>query len=332
MNLQERIALLARLGDYMLSDEPDWVSAREQAFRQNAWFIREFTDQAVKQISRQFLQPAILRQWAEDYSLPPENAAPKKVGIVMAGNIPLVGFHDWLCVFITGHIAMVKPSTRDKVLFTHLMSVLNSWDGRTAELTQIREMLKDCDAYIATGSNNSAGFFQYYFGKYPHIIRRNRSSVAILSGKETTEELGLLADDVMMYFGMGCRNVTKLLVPAGYDFVPLIEALKKYDYLGDHNKNRNNYDYNLALHILNNQFYMSTQSLLLVEKESVFSPLSQLNYGFYEDPAAALASLEEGDELQCLVGHGHLPFGQAQFPAINDYADGVDTMGFLTKL
>ncbi|RYY61708.1 MAG: acyl-CoA reductase [Chitinophagaceae bacterium] len=332
MNLQERIALLSRLGAYMLSDEEGWLAAKDQAFRQNAWFIPEFTDQAVRNIASLFLQQDILEKWSAGYSLPRENPEPKKVGIVMAGNIPLVGFHDWLCVFISGHIAMVKPSAKDKVLFTHLMSVLNEWDERTTELTVIREMLKDCDAYIATGSNNSAGFFDYYFGKYPHIIRRNRSSVALLTGNESPQELELLADDIMMYFGLGCRNVTKLLVPEGYEFVPLIEALKKYDHLGDHNKNKNNYDYNLALHILNNQFYMSTQSLLLVEKESIFSPISQLNYSFYTDAATALREIQEGNDLQCLVGHGHTPFGQAQFPAINDYADGVDTLGFLTKL
>ncbi|MET0636263.1 MAG: acyl-CoA reductase [Chitinophagaceae bacterium] len=332
MKLQERITLLARLGDYMVSTAPEWSEAKELAQRQNGWFIQEFIELACSNIAHQYLNRDLLESWVASYNVPPVNPSPRKVGIVMAGNIPLVGFHDWLCVFITGHIAMVKPSSKDEVLIKHLIGVLINWDPRVAELTLIREMLKDCDAYIATGSNNSAGYFEYYFGKYPHIIRRNRSSVAILTGTETAGELDKLADDIMMYFGLGCRNVTKIMVPRDYNFEPLINALKKYDYLGDHNKNKNNYDYNLALHILNNQFYMSTLAVLLVEKESVFSPISQVNYEFYDDRELTIKLLKDNTDLQCLVGTGQTAFGQAQFPAINDYADGVDTMNFLTKL
>lgn len=331
MNLQERISLLGRLGQYMLSDDPTWNEFKERAERENAWFIREFTETAIRNIATRFLEPGILADWAASYSIPAENPAPKKVGIVMAGNIPLVGFHDWLAVFISGHIAVVKPSSKDKVLFTHLMGVMEKMDPQAGPYTVIRDMLKDCDAYIATGSNNSAGYFDYYFGKYPNIIRRNRSSVAILDGSESAAELSLLADDIMMYFGLGCRNVTKLLVPRDYAFEPLVNALKKYDHLADHNKNKNNYDYNLALHILNNQYYMSTPSVLLVEKESVFSPISQVNFGYYDDAEKVISELNRED-LQCLVGKNHTPFGQAQFPSVFDYADGVDTLAFLTKL
>ncbi|RYY52922.1 MAG: acyl-CoA reductase [Chitinophagaceae bacterium] len=331
MKLQERISLLGRLGDYMLSENPDWVEVRERATRENAWFIPEFTSLAIRNIVSRFLQPATLAGWAASYHITEENTAPKNVGIVMAGNIPLVGFHDWLAVFISGHIAVVKPSSKDKVLFTHLMGVLEGFDPRAGSRTLIQDMLKNCDAYIATGSNNSAGYFDYYFSRYPHIIRRNRSSVAILDGSETDTELSALADDIMLYFGLGCRNVTKLLVPRDYDFLPLVNALKKYDYLADHNKNKNNYDYNLALHILNKQYYMSTPSVLLVEQESVFSPISQVNYSFYGDASAAVTALNPND-LQCLIGKSHTPFGQAQYPSLNDYADGVDTLAFLTKL
>jgi len=193
-------------------------------------------------------------------------------------------------------------------------------------------MLKGCDAYIATGSNNSARYFDYYFSKYPHIIRRNRSSVAILDGTETAIELERLADDVHLYFGLGCRNVTKLLVPAGYDFVPLLEAARKYARFADHNKYRNNYDYQLALLLLNSRFYMTNESLLLVESEAVFSPVSQLNYGFYTDRAALLPSLKNNPDIQCIVGKGFIPFGQAQSPALGDFADGVDTLRFLAGL
>ncbi|MEI9909839.1 MAG: hypothetical protein WDO71_09315 [Bacteroidota bacterium] len=210
--------------------------------------------------------------------------ASKTSGIVMAGNIPLVGFHDLLCVFIAGHKAIIKPSSKDDTLIRHLAAKLIEWEIEVSELIQFAEMLKNCEAYIATGSNNSAGYFEYYFKKYPHIIRRNRTSVAILTGHETHDELAKLADDVYCYFGLGCRNVTKIHVPKEYDFIPLLTAFKKYDYLAEHHKYKNNYDYNLAIHLLNKKMYMSNPSLLLIEEASPFSPISQLNYEFLRQP------------------------------------------------
>jgi len=193
-------------------------------------------------------------------------------------------------------------------------------------------MLKGCDAYITTGSNNSARYFEYYFSKYPNIIRRNRTSVAVLDGTETPEELDKLADDVHLYFGMGCRNVTKIFIPKNYDFIPILSAFKKYDRFKDHHKYKNNYDYNLALHILNGKFYMTNESVILVESPSIFSPISQLNYEFYTRKKDVDESLRLLEYLQCAVGHGYIPFGQAQLPSLTDYADGVDTMKFLTSL
>ncbi|MFT4024874.1 MAG: acyl-CoA reductase, partial [Flavihumibacter sp.] len=181
-------------------------------------------------------------------------------------------------------------------------------------------------------SDNSARYFEYYFGKYPSIIRKNRTSVAVLNGSESAGELDQLADDTHLYFGLGCRNVTALRVPEGYDFEPLLEACRKYSYFSDHSRYRNNYDYQLALALLNKQFYMTNGTVLLMENESLFSPISQLNYRFYqpgEDPAAGLAG---NNSVQCIVQQGGIPFGKAQQPAINDYADGVDTMAFLTYL
>src|SRR4051812_6551940 len=171
----------------------------------------------------------------------------------MAGNIPLVGLHDFLCVFISGHYAMIKPSTRDEALIRHIADKLIEWNGEAEKYIRTSALIRNCDAYIATGSNNSARYFDYYFKKYPSIIRRNRTSVAVLTGKESEAELEKLSDDVYQYFGLGCRNVTKILVPKGYDFVPLLNAFKKWDYLINHHKFKNNYDYNLAIHILNNR-------------------------------------------------------------------------------
>jgi len=216
---------------------------------------------------------------------------------------------------------------------------LKAWPARTPlenneidDLISFEEMLKGCYAYIATGSNNSARYFEYYFSKYPHIIRRNRTSVAILDGNETNDELEKLADDVHLYFGMGCRNVTKIFVPKDYDFVRLLNVFNKYNYFKDHHKYRNNYDYNLTLHILNGKFYMANESIILFENTSVFSPIGQLNYGFYTDKYPLLEQLRASGELQCAVGHDNTPFGQAQTPSLTDYADDINTLNFLTNL
>lgn len=329
MNLRQRTSLLDQLGRYMLSDAEEWVAVKDRASRENGWFTPEFVELACRQVAEAFLQKEILEKWTASYQLPEQNPAPKSVGIVMAGNIPMVGFHDLLCVFISGHIAVVKTSSKDKVLLPHLVSKLTGWDASVSQLVIFAERLSGCDAYIATGSNNSAGYFDYYFRKYPNIIRRNRTSVAVLTGNESQEELQELADDVYAYFGLGCRNVTKLYVPAEYNFEPLLAAFRKYNHLFDHHKYKNNYDYNLALHLLNNKFYMSNDSILLVEDKSVFSPISQLNYEFYNDPVSLKNELRSNNDLQCIVGSAYTPFGNAQKPRIDDYADGVDTMEFL---
>jgi len=332
MNLQQRKDLLIRLGQYMLGNDEGWLAAKERAFAKNGWFIPEFIERSGSAIASQFLNEQALDQIADRYRLPLQQASPKKVGIVMAGNIPLVGFHDLLCVFISGHIAVVKLSSKDEELIRHLAGKLVEWDPRISEWIQVSEMLKSCDAYIATGSNNSSRYFEYYFRNLPHIIRKNRSSAAILDGTETREELEALADDVYLYFGLGCRNVSKLFVPRGYDFVPLLEAFRKWDHLIHHHKYKNNYDYNLAVQILNNKFYMTNESILLVEEKALFSPISQVNYEFYEPGQEKLLPDAGSEELQCIVGHGNIPFGSGQTPGICDYADGVDSMAFLTTL
>jgi len=330
MNLQMRIKLMTGLGEYILSGDPEWLETKQRASLLNPWFTPEFIDLACKNIAEQFLTKEKLTGWTSSFSI--ENVQPKKVGIVMAGNIPLVGFHDLLSVFISGHRAVIKPSSKDEALIKHLVKKLEEWEPGIKELIGIQEMLRGCDAYIATGSNNSARYFEYYFSKYPHIIRRNRTSVAMLDGNETTEELEKLADDVHLYFGMGCRNVTKIFVPKEYDFIQLLKVFEKYNYFKDHHKYRNNYDYYLALHILNGKFYMTNESIILFENPSVFSPISQLNYEFYTDKNLLLEQLSSSEDIQCIVGHEHIPFGQAQNPSLTDYADDINTLNFLTNL
>jgi hypothetical protein len=332
MNLQERIDLLVEMGDYMLSDDPAWHAAREKASQENGWFVQPFIQLALENIANGFLKREQLEAFANKYQVGQDPGEPKNIGLVPAGNIPLVGFHDIMCIFLSGNYALIKPSSKDDTLIRHLVTVFTERYPEAVPYLQLRERLKDCDAYIATGSNNSSRYFDFYFGRYPHIIRKNRTSAAIITGKESPEELEKLADDICQYFGLGCRNVTKLYVPENYDFIPLLNALNKYDWLEDHNKYKNNYDHQLALHILNNNYYMTNGSVLLLENPSLFAPVSQLNYSFYKDKKQVESELAGNDDLQCLVGQDYLPLGRAQCPSIDSFADGVDTMEFLNAL
>ncbi len=330
MKLQNRIELLKQLKEYLTENDAGWQEIKQKATFANGWFTPEFIELSVQNIVGHFLDDDKLAAWIKHYHID-DAIAPKNVGIVMAGNIPLVGFHDFLAVFVSGHTQTIKLSSKDELLLKHLVQKMYSWEVTMQNHVAFAPMLKGCDAYIATGSNNSAVYFDYYFAKYPSIIRRNRTSVAIVDGSETKEELEKLSDDIHAYFGLGCRNVTKIYVPEGYDFVPLLQSFHKYKYFADHNKYRNNYDYNLSLHIMNNKFYMTDEGTLLVENEHLFSPISQLNYSFYTDAGSVLQSLKGNNNVQCIAGKD-MPYGQTQTPGLMDYADGVDTMQFLLTL
>ncbi|HVG16354.1 MAG TPA: acyl-CoA reductase [Chitinophagaceae bacterium] len=332
MQLEKRKELLIRLGDYLISKDEAWKEIKAKAQGENGWFIQEFIESSVQSIAHNYLQPDAIDKLIRKYKLGELIKEPKMVGVVMAGNIPMVGFHDLLCVFLSGHKAMIKLSSKDDALLRHVVAKLTGWNQEVSEYIIISELLKNCDAYIATGSNNTSRYFEYYFQKYPHIIRKNRTSVAVLTGTETSEDLLALADDVYQYFGLGCRNVTKIYVPTGYDFVPLLEAFRKYDYLINHNKYKNNYDYQLAIHLLNNKFYMTNDSLLVIEDSSFFSPISQLNYEYYVDLKEVQKKLHDNEAIQCVVSDESTGFGKAQKPGITDFADGVDTMAFLLSL
>lgn len=332
MTLQQRINLLLKLGSYMQNNDQQWQEVKEKAYRINPWFIPEFINYSEKNIIYQFLQEDKLLKWLSCYQVPLENPSPVTVGIVMAGNIPLVGFHDFLCIFITGHRQLIKLSSKDNVLLSFLVSKMHEWEPETIELIKIAENLKGCDAYITTGGNNTSRYFEYYFGKFPHIIRCNRTSVAILNGQESGEELKKLADDMMLFFGMGCRNVTKLYVPYGYDFTSLLEAHDRYEYYTDFHKYKHNYDYQLALLMMGKKFYMTNGVVLLTENPSLFTATSVVHYEYYPTFENLQQGLVGNDAIQCIVAHRHVPFGKAQQPELDDYADGVDTMNFALTL
>jgi len=331
MNLHTRIEILVSLGNYLTQETDAYQDTQFRAWAENKWFIPDYINLSGKAIAAKMLQKQTLSDIANQYQIPDQQPYPKTIGLVMAGNIPYVGLQDLICIFLSGHKVKIKASSKDTVLLKQLLLHLIHQHPETAEWISIQEMLKDCEAYIATGSDNSARYFEYYFSKYPHIIRKNRTSIALLDGTESHEELDQLADDIQLYFGLGCRNVTQIWVPQDYDFVPLLSALKKYDDYKNHDKYKNNFDYQLTIAIMNNRFYMSNDSIVLLENESPFSPISQLHYQHYDQKEKVIQQLDR-EKIQCIVGKGFIPFGKAQSPDLTDFPDGVDTLAFLINL
>jgi len=304
----------------------------------NAWFTPESVSTAVKAIGR-MLNPQDLDVWLSRYNLDQSKTA-KKTGLILAGNIPLVGFHDVLCTLVTGNIALIKASSQDARLIKLVLEMLTTIESTFNDQYEFTDRLNDFDAIIATGSNNTSRYFEYYFGKVPHIIRKNRSSVALLTGSETTEQLFKLGHDIFDYYGLGCRNVSKLLIPKGYNFNFFFESIEAYQPIINHHKYNNNYDYNKSIYLVNSDKHFDNGFLLLKEDERLASPLAVLYYEYYKDIDAAQKLLnEQNEKIQCIVSDAQLnvknqvvDFGMSQQPALWDYADGVDTMEFLLNI
>ncbi len=335
LSVAQRRAAFVGLGDYIRA-KPELLDAYVQrTAHRNGWFTPENQWRMLDAIAADYLSEGALDEWLANYDVP-DSVAGTTVGIVMAGNIPLVGFHDWLCVLIAGAKAQVKLSEKDLFMLPHLAQQLQKIESGFTGRTQFVDRLKDFDAVIATGSNNTARYFEQYFGKYPHIIRRNRTSVAVLHGDESTEDLSRLAEDVFAYFGMGCRSVGKLYAPGGYDFDPLLAALHEHKAVALNSKWKNNFDYNYALYIINKNPFLATGSVLLREDKELHSRLGTLHYEYYNDTADLAIDLHSVmKELQVTVSVRDIPGvstklpGEAQRPALDDYADDVDTLGFL---
>ncbi len=334
---------MAELGHYLRTGgDADLDNAIQQANIENQWFTEENIRGALEAIAVTMLDREKLAAWTAAYHLPDSPYPTKTIGLVMAGNIPAVGFHDWLCVFAAGHRAKIKLSDKDKRLLPLMVKKMGEWEKESWAYTEFvgeNEPLRGFDAVIATGSNNTARYFEQYFAKYPHLIRRNRHAIAVLSGLETMADLYALGRDVFTYFGLGCRNVSKLYVPHGYHFDALLEALHEYRELVLHNKYMNNFDYSMTLYLLNNQPYLNNGCVLLREDPSLNSRIASLHYEYYDelfDLEKTLAEIK--DEIQCVVGNVRLndfsvlPFGKSQAPGLGDYADGVDVMVFFGGL
>jgi len=316
-----------------------FLSAIKEAEIYNPWFTRDFMLHSFSAIS-DMLQEEKLRLWIEQYPELKNNAGNKlNVGIIMAGNIPLVGFHDLLSVCFSGHRAVVKMSSKDEKLLPVVYKVLCHYDPRFSESVKLlTEPLKNIDAVIATGSDNSSRYFDYYFGKYPHIIRKNRNSAAVLTGNETVGDYRKLADDIFLYFGMGCRNVSKLFLPKDFNIPHMLDNFETYSYLYNHNKYANNYDYYKAIYLVNLMKHLDTGYLLMKEDTAYSSPVGIVYYEYYDSLALLKTRLkEDNDKIQCLVSipgliENSTGFGKSQTPQLNDYADNADTLKFLLNL
>ncbi len=324
------------LGDH-LKNEQVLQGLIEKAYQQNTWFNAEETGHALRAWSK-LLNEVDLTKWLEAYTFP--NNEPKRVGLILAGNIPMVGFHDVCSVLLSGHIACIKLSSQDSVLIPSLLNKLIEIEPSLQAKIEYSERLNHVDAVIATGSNNTARYFEYYFSQKPHIIRKNRNSVAILTGNETSDDFVKLGEDIFRYYGQGCRNVSKLYVPKDYNFSPLLDALQVYEYVADQSKYYNNYNYYKSIYLVNRESHLDTGFLLLKENTSLQAPLSVLFFEYYEERAQLLKQLQEIEQdIQCIVAK-ELPtltsqvlnFGETQKPGWSDYADGVDTMKFLSEL
>lgn len=333
LNHSARLAAFASLGRRLATlSEDELTDLAARARNQNAWFDLPNVRTAIGGVAHMLAEP-LLSRWAGRYRAEPSQ--PRQVGVVMAGNIPLVGFHDLLCVLLSGHTLLAKLSKDDTVLMLWIMKELTDIEPAFTERLQVVERLNAADAFIATGSDNTARYFEFYFKSRPHIIRRNRTSVGILTGRESAEELAALGPDIVQYYGLGCRNVSKLYVPEGYSFVPLLDALQPWHTVLNHHKYQNNYDYNKSILLVNAVPHLDNGFLLLTESAALVSPISVLHYSTYTQEIDLLDQLTDvAAQTQALVSAGgrypaSVPFGQAQLPSVADYADGIDTMEFL---
>jgi hypothetical protein len=313
------------------------ATALNGAFLNNPWFLPDFTRFAFTAWA-QALKEDKIKKWLSAYDCTGKKEM-QTVGLIMAGNIPMVGLHDLLCVLTSGNRALIKLSSSDDMLIPAVLKVLCEIDPDYKEKFAYADgPLKGFDAIIATGSNNSSRYFDYYFGKYPHIIRKNRNGTVVLTGEETPGILENLADDIFMYFGLGCRNVSKIYIPEGYDVEQLFPHFSKYSFFADHHKYRNNYDYQKSILLINGIPHHDNGFLLIRQDRSLISPISVIHYESYKSIGEVKQSLELAeDQVQCVIScsqeleNAILP-GRSQHPDLWDYADGVDTMDFLVKL
>ena len=352
MDLQQRINAFVKLGEFIQQFSKEGFKKNENvsanplffdgfkhqiklAHEHNGWFTKENITFALNGWSKS-LEYKIIKEWLSKYNFKPID--PKKIAVIMAGNIPLVGFHDFLSVLISGHDVIVKQSSNDKHLLPFLAKYLEHVEPEfKGKIKFTEDKLTQFDAIIATGSDNTARYFEYYFKAKPSIIRKNRNSVAVLTGEETDEELKLLSEDIFRYYGLGCRNVSKLFVPRDYKFDAFFNGVYEWHPIIHQNKYANNYDYNKAVYIMSEFDLLENGFLMIKEDVSYSSPIATIFYEYYNDIKDLNQLIENNrNKIQCVVSNGiieqSVAFGQTQHPQLWDYADDVDTIAFLLKI
>lgn len=342
MSINKIISIYSTLGDELVKlsqniKETPHTPLIQKALAKNPWFTTESVKMALEAIGNS-LQKSKLKKWLSNYDLSTASTQ-KTVGIIMAGNIPLVGFNDLLCTLISGNKVLAKLSTKDDILYSIIKNILIKIDPVFDSLIEFTDnTLNNIDAIIATGSDNSARYFEYYFSKYPNIIRKNRNSLAILTGNENFDDLEHIADDIFTYFGLGCRNVSFLLVPENYDFKNLIQAFDKYSSVTHHGKYINNYEYQKTIMLMNQIPHYDNGFTLLTKNNSLSSPIGVINYRYYKSVNSIENFLTANkNKIQCAVSKTKWKFktyglGEAQQPELWDYADNIDTLNFLLNI
>ncbi|MDA9631827.1 acyl-CoA reductase [Flavobacteriaceae bacterium] len=343
MNINERTELISEIGEFLKNylDEKydnkkddnliEFEKVIRKAQSNNSWFTDENIKINLTYWSKKLIKTN-LNQWLSKYNL--KDTSRKNIAIIMAGNIPLVGFHDFICVFLAGHNSIIKLSSNDKYLIPFLLNLVKFPSDKVVYLDG---MLKDYDAVIATGSDNTSRYFEYYFKNKQSIIRKNRNSIAILDGNETDEELKSLSHDILTYFGLGCRSVSKLYVPKGYNFDSFFNSIFAYKDLINNHKYANNYDYNKAIYLMSEYKFLDNGFFMIKEGNEMHSPISTINYEYYDNISHLSEKIKQQEEnIQCVVSNikfeGRIDFGETQNPSLNQYADNIDVMNFLLTI
>lgn len=334
MTLQkDLVSAFCHLSSKLEDINQDLINVVNQSYLNNNWLT---SDNYWKSINhwKGSLTKYNIQEFITDYPITTES---KTIGIIMAGNIPMVGFHDLLCVLLMGHNAQVKCSSNDPYVIKYLINCLKLYNPKLNDKIVITERLKSIDAVIATGSNNTFRYFESYFKHLPRLLRKNRKSIAILDGSETEKEFELLGQDILTYFGLGCRNVNQLFIPNGRTIEEILDCIMDYSHLINHNKFANNYTYHKALLLMNNEQHLDTGFLLPKRRRDLLSPLACVHYDYYESfDEIDDFILKNKEDIQCIVGNYSstevIPFGKAQYPDLKDFADNKNTLEFLSTL
>lgn len=337
MSFQTTIDAFCSLGQWLRKKvNPDLEKLINSTAASNPWFRKEDILFALNNLAERYLEPQKLKQWTNSYDL--GSIETKTVGLIMAGNLPLVGWHDIQSVLISGHKAQIKLSHRDNILIPFLLNEFAEFAPEVKSKFEIVERLKTYDAVIATGSTNTNRYFEQYFSQVPHLFRGTKNGLAVINGNETAEDLKKLGQDVFRYYGLGCRSVSKLLVPKGYSFTPIFEAFNDFDYLKNDSRYFHNFEYSLSLLILNGDDFFHSEFLAIKRDQKLGSSVGCLNFESYEGQEELEKIIKRDAEgIQCLVSNKQwvkdsLDFGETQFPELWNYADGIDSMKFLERL